>query len=308
VSSDILDIDIIKEPAEDDEVMRSFDDLVIEQKHKELVLAMVKNHSRETVNKISKRHRRESAAHSTDLVKGKGKGIIILLHGAPGVGKTSTAHCVAAFTNRPLYPITCGDIGDTAEVVEKNLDHHFRLAHQWGCVLLLDEADIFLAKREQGLSDVSRNGLVSVFLRVLEYYAGILFLTTNRVGSFDEAFQSRIHISLYYPPLTPYTALEIWGKNLDRLARRDTLEIDREGILEYGRKHFKTTKWNGRQVRNRPCSMSSANCFPDPECISDCHSTRGIRAHSKVCRPQDEEEAQTSSQPFQEGICSQQRV
>lgn len=42
----------------------------------------------------------------------------------------------------------------------------------------------------------------AVFLRVLEYYAGILFLTTNRIGGFDEAFASRIHMSLHYPQLT----------------------------------------------------------------------------------------------------------
>lgn len=36
---------------------------------------------------------------------------------------------------------------------------HFKLAHRWGCVLLLDEADVFLAKRNK--SDVKRNGLVS---------------------------------------------------------------------------------------------------------------------------------------------------
>jgi SpoVK/Ycf46/Vps4 family AAA+-type ATPase len=43
-----------------------------------------------------------------DLVRGKGKGLIILLHGVPGVGKTSTAECVAESTNRPLYSLTCG--------------------------------------------------------------------------------------------------------------------------------------------------------------------------------------------------------
>lgn len=39
------------------------------------------------------------------------------------------------------------------------------------------------------------------FLRVLEYYSGILFLTTNRVGNLDGAFNSRLHVSLYCPPL-----------------------------------------------------------------------------------------------------------
>ena len=76
-----------------------------------------------------------------DLVRGKGKGLIILLHGAPGVGKTSTAECVADHTKRPLFPITCGDIGETAEKVEASLESSFQLAHRWGCVLLLDEAE-----------------------------------------------------------------------------------------------------------------------------------------------------------------------
>jgi len=92
-----------------------------------------------------------------DLVKGKGKGLIILLHGEPGmalyqiqainlanlegVGKTSTAECVADLTHRPLFPITCGDIGETASEVETNLELNFQLAHRWGCVLILDEAE-----------------------------------------------------------------------------------------------------------------------------------------------------------------------
>lgn len=70
-----------------------------------------------------------------------GKGVIILLHGEPGVGKTSTAECIADYTSRPLYPITCGDIGETADDVESNLEKTFQLAHKWGCVLLLDEAE-----------------------------------------------------------------------------------------------------------------------------------------------------------------------
>ena len=94
-----------------------------------------------------------------DLVRGKGKGLIILLHGAPGVGKTSTAECVAEFTRRPLFAMTCGDIGESAGEVEYNLDRCFQLAHKWGCVLLLDEADVFLAKRDR--TDLKRNALVS---------------------------------------------------------------------------------------------------------------------------------------------------
>lgn len=45
------------------------------------------------------------------------------------------------YTQRPLFQVTCGDLGSSAEVVERTLENHFQLAHKWGCVLLLDEAE-----------------------------------------------------------------------------------------------------------------------------------------------------------------------
>lgn len=62
-------------------------------------------------------------------------------------------------------------------------------------VVLLDEADVFLEERD--MKDLNRNALVSVFLRALEYYNGIVILTSNRVGTFDEAFKSRIQLALH---------------------------------------------------------------------------------------------------------------
>jgi ATPase family associated with various cellular activities (AAA) len=105
--------------------------------HKETVLALVQNHA----GGPNSSPPRTETFETMDLIRGKGKGLIILLHGEPGVGKTSTAECVADHTRRPLFPITCGDIGDNAEKVEDNLENNFQLAHRWGCVLLLDEAE-----------------------------------------------------------------------------------------------------------------------------------------------------------------------
>ena len=67
----------------------------------------------------------------------------------------------------------------------------FKTASHWNTILLLDEADVFLERC--ALNDLTRNGLVSVLLRKLEYYEGILYLTTNRVAQFDEVILSRIH-------------------------------------------------------------------------------------------------------------------
>ena len=222
-----------------------FDDLVIPGEYKRIVKALVKSHALGS-------HPKSRDNQQIDLIRGKGKGLIILLHGVFGVGKTSTAESVASFTGRPLFPITCGDIGQTASEVEQNLEATFLLARKWGCVLLLDEADVFLAKREKGGDNIDRNALVSVFLRTLEYYSGILFLTTNRIGSFDEAFKSRIHVSLYYPPLSESQTFEVWAMNLSRLSKSNrNIYVDRSEIEAFARSHWKEGKrWNGRQIRN----------------------------------------------------------
>ncbi|KAI1633376.1 hypothetical protein F4809DRAFT_623386 [Biscogniauxia mediterranea] len=230
-----------------------WNDLVLPSGHKEIIRAMVENHAvGASASKDGLDLRTE-----VDLVRGKGKGCIILIHGAPGVGKTSTAECVAAYTNRPLLPITCGDIGYKPEMVEDSLDKLFTLAHKWGCVLLLDEADVFLAKRNK--EDIKRNGLVSIFLRTLEYYSGILFLTTNRVGAIDDAFRSRLHLTLYYPPLDREKTGKVWKVNIRRLKGlnedreklgRPRILIDKKKLLQYADLNFEELHWNGRQIRN----------------------------------------------------------
>ncbi len=231
-----------------------FNDLKLPTGHKSMVKSLVHNHFM-TKGADAGNY---DADRENDVVRGKGKGLILLLHGAPGVGKTSTAECVAEANGKMLFPITCGDLGTTAADVERELSEKFHLAELWDCVLLLDEADVFLAQRTK--YDVSRNSLVSVFLRVLEYFTGILFLTTNRVGAFDEAFKSRIHVSLYYPPLNWERTEAIWRMHIRRLMDKKNrkgvnLHIDEAEILVFAKKHYfvttpKKANWNGRQIRN----------------------------------------------------------
>jgi len=251
-----LDIDQVKEipPVEEGKNDR-FDRLILPKGHKDIVRALVKTHALGRMTAENNAMTR-SPQREFDVVKGKGKGLIILLHGSPGVGKTSTAECVAVHARRPLFPITCGDLGgNTAQEVERNLEKFFDLAQKWNCVLLLDEADVFLSSRG---SDIRQNSLVSVFLRVLEYYPGVLILTTNRVGAFDEGIKSRVHCALYYPPLSKDDTLEVWRMNLEVLQMRREgiddgapLHIDRKGIMRFARRHWKANnRWNGRQIKN----------------------------------------------------------
>lgn len=138
-----------------------FDDLVIPERHRSLLVALVDNHTsgfQRRQERLKKRMKVPDNAQ-IDLVPGKGQGLIILLHGPPGSGKTSTAETIASYTQRPLYAITCGDLGLDPESVETRLSNHAARAEKWGCVLLLDEADVFLVSRTH--RELKRNALVS---------------------------------------------------------------------------------------------------------------------------------------------------
>jgi hypothetical protein len=92
----------------------------------------------------------------------------------------------------------------------------------------------------------------------MEYYAGILFLTTNRIGDFDEAFTSRIHLSLYYPELNGEKTVKVFKLNMcmirERFANKGRyIEINEMGIGGFAAQHFTAhpqARWNGRQIRN----------------------------------------------------------
>ncbi|RDW71005.1 hypothetical protein BP6252_07568 [Coleophoma cylindrospora] len=211
--------------------VESFQRLVLPNDYKELVLAFVEG-------QLSQKDKFD------DIVQGKGQGIIMLLNGEPGVGKTLTAESVAEEMKRPLYSMGAGELGHTADEVERSLQRVLEISAKWGAVLLLDECDVFLEQRTA--SDIERNKLVSVFLRLLEYFKGVLLLTTNRIGTFDAAFQSRIHLTLNYPGLDFPSRLLVW-KNFVRNEKEgvyvsDMSDADLEKMAEI--------ELNGREIKN----------------------------------------------------------
>lgn len=102
--------------------------------------------------------------------------------------------------------------------------------------------------------------MILVFLRQLEYYSGILFLTTNIVGVIDEAFKSRIHVALEYPAIDEDSTLEIWSKMLQRIKRDNEkaemkILFNEKTLMKFAKNHYRShqrngTTWNGRQIRN----------------------------------------------------------
>ncbi|WP_035660381.1 ATP-binding protein, partial [Bradyrhizobium sp. STM 3809] len=103
-------------------------------------------------------------------------------------GKTLTAEVYAEIIGRPLYRVHSGQLGLNVAAMEGALKDALTRAQRWGAVMLIDEADVYIKRRED---DMTMNAVVGVFLRVLEYFNGLLFLTTNRIDDIDEAIVSR---------------------------------------------------------------------------------------------------------------------
>ncbi|KAJ4290951.1 hypothetical protein N0V90_010147 [Kalmusia sp. IMI 367209] len=206
----------------------AFSSLVLPEDQKELILSFAES---------------QAMNHGVfdDVISGKGRGHITLLSGPPGVGKTLTAESVAEHMKAPLYMMSAGDLGINPDQVEQKLTNILEMVAKWRAVMLIDECDVFLEARST--HDLERNKLVSIFLRVLEYYEGILFLTTNRISNIDSAFQSRIHVSISYPSLTSSSRRAIWANFLAGL------EVPQEWSEE-DLDELATVELNGRQIKN----------------------------------------------------------
>lgn len=205
----------------------AFSNLVLPTSQKELILSFAEAQVKHKDN-------------FDDVISGKGKGIIMLLSGGPGMSKTLTAESVAENMKVPLYMMSAGDLGVKSSEVEASLTTILEMVAKWNAVLLLDECDVFLEARSA--HDLERNKIVSIFLRTLEYYEGILFLTTNRIKNMDPAFQSRIHISLEYPALDQDARKQVWE---NFLARIEGCKVGEEDV-----KRLSQVVLNGRQIKN----------------------------------------------------------
>jgi hypothetical protein len=155
------------------------DKLVLPEEHKQLVGALTSS----VINKYS------------DIVSGKAMGIIVLCSGTPGTGKTLTAEVYSEVAKRPLYLVQCSQLGTDETQLEKTLTIVLNRASRWKAILLIDEADVYIHERGK---DINQNAIVGVFLRLLEYYQGILFLTTNRAMVVDDAIISRMTAHIRY--------------------------------------------------------------------------------------------------------------
>lgn len=142
-----------------------------------------------------------------DIVEGKAAGNIILCKGKPGVGKTLTAEIYSEVCEKPLYSVHAGVLGTTASTIAKNLREVLQRAQRWDCILLIDEADVFVAERG---TNVEQNAIVAEFLRTLESFRSLMFMTTNRPNDIDDAIVSRCAAVIAYALPDSTLRAQIW--------------------------------------------------------------------------------------------------
>jgi hypothetical protein len=172
----------------------------------------------------------QSKGDFKDIIKSKGGGAIILSAGPPGVGKTLTAEVFAEVEGRPLYSVQASQLGTNEEDLEQELLKVFARSARWNAILLLDEADVYVAARGH---DLQQNAIVGVFLRVLEYYHGVLFLTTNRADLVDDAISSRCVARLDYGIPSQADQAKIWRILADVAGLSMTTKTISEIVIRY---------------------------------------------------------------------------
>ena len=142
-----------------------------------------------------------------DIIAGKTGGTIVIATGPPGTGKTLTAEVFAEKMKRPLYVVQCSQLGTNEQSLEKSLQRVLSRASRWNAILLIDEADVYVHERG---ADIQQNAIVGVFLRVLEHYRGVLFLTSNRSTIIDDAIMSRATAWIRYAYPTKEELAMLW--------------------------------------------------------------------------------------------------
>jgi hypothetical protein len=151
----------------------------------------------------------------------RGTGLVALLTGTSGTGKTMTAQVVAAELGLDLFRIDLAAsiskyIGETA----KNLRRIFARAEEMSAVLLFDEADALFSKRTEVRDSHDRyaNTDTNYLLQLVEDFRGIALLSTNKRENMDAAFLRRIRYVLDFTKPTATERLAIWRRIVGELA------------------------------------------------------------------------------------------
>lgn len=175
-----------------------------------------------------------------DFVGKHKKGVVLALFGLPGSGKSLSIKGLAELTKSPIYSVGASDIGTNAPQIDQSLNKIFNLVSRWDGFVLIDEADAFMERRER--KNIQQTACASAFLTRIEQFEGILFLASNRMHTIDPAFDSRIHIRLFFSNLNKEGRTKVWKGAFER---QQIEALTNEEFAKLG-----DHKFNNREITN----------------------------------------------------------
>ncbi|WP_345993318.1 ATP-binding protein [Sulfurimonas sp. HSL-1716] len=193
----------------------NLDDVVLNPKTKDTLHNLMRQVDKEVVARLV-----------TWGIKDKKSGIDarIIFYGAPGTGKTMTAHSLAKSLKRQVLSFDCSKIlsmyvGESEKNVRKIFDTYYELSSKTKTepVLLLNEADQFLSSRSSGPgggAEQMHNQMQNIFLEQIEKFKGILVATTNLLENIDVAFSRRFNYKIEFKKPDEKQRRELWKKML----------------------------------------------------------------------------------------------
>ncbi|MEL6341897.1 MAG: ATP-binding protein [Myxococcota bacterium] len=176
----------------------TMDDVVLQPEHKRRILSVIEQHSR---------YLEVRRQWGFDDVISYGRGVMMLFHGAPGTGKTMTAHAVASHMGKAVLNVDIPTFVANKEA-GRFLPGLFREAQLHNAILFFDECESLFADRRSG------NSLMTMLLTELERFEGVAILATNLPESLDEALDRRVLVRLAFDPPDPTARQQIWQRLL----------------------------------------------------------------------------------------------
>jgi hypothetical protein len=173
-------------------------------------------------------HARHSAAAMTDWSGARGRGVVALLHGPSGTGKTAAAEALGAELGREVWAV------DLAQVVSKwlgetqrNLDRVLSEGSRAAAILLFDEADGLFGRRAEvsDARDRYANLEIDHLLQRVELHDGIVLLTSNRPAAIDDAFARRLRLRIRFDLPDHGQRTVIWQRQLAGVNVADDLDV-----------------------------------------------------------------------------------
>ncbi|MDR2770514.1 MAG: ATP-binding protein [Clostridiales Family XIII bacterium] len=148
-----------------------------------------------------------------------GRGLSVLLFGAPGTGKSMCAQVLANALNLELYRVDLSKVVDKyVGETEKSISMIFREAKKCNVVLFFDECDTLFAKRadDGGANQSSNNNKTALLLQEVEAYDGVSVLATNYKHNIDPAFFRRMKFIVEFQFPDPETRYILWTTTIPK--------------------------------------------------------------------------------------------